>query len=224
MFVTRAVERFCVRASIILYSKLAGVLSLSSFQPIQAELVDDQQVEAGIVAQPPWQRLVRQRGGQVLDQGAAGRVADTQSLSTGSPANALDDPAFAHAALTDKDQVVLAADEVARGQFLDLRALDRGGVELPVEALQGVRIAEAGVADALGDAAFAALVGLFAEEQSRELQVRQAVVLGAAQGGVELLGTQRHVQRGAVGQQTLTQVRCRRLVPGRVRRAERLAR
>ena len=62
------------------------------------------------------------------------------------------------------------------------------GVELPVEGAQRLAFAEAGLADAAGDAAFAALVGLLGEQQVQELLVRQAVALGAGQDGVELLG------------------------------------
>ena len=55
-------------------------------------------------------------------------------------------------------------------------------------SLSGLRSREACVADAMSDAAFAALVGLLGDEQVQELLVRQAVAPGARQDGVELFG------------------------------------
>ena len=48
-----------------------------------------------------------------------------------------------------------------------------------------MRVAEAGLVKAVGDAPFAALVGLFAQESMHELQMRQALLGRAGQEGVE---------------------------------------
>ena len=89
--------------------------------------------------------------------------------------------------------------KVARGQLFDLSAVDGRSVELPVEGGERVGVAEAGCADAVGDAAFATTVSLVAQEQVQELQVGEAFTRGAAEQGVELLVAQRHTQRGEVG-------------------------
>ena len=68
-----------------------------------------------------------------------------------------------------------------------------------------LRFAEAGLADAMGDAPLAALGGLLADQQVQEVQVRQALPLGARQGGVERLGRQRHLERGEVRKDLLAQ-------------------
>ena len=52
---------------------------------------------------------------------------------------------------------------------------------------QGLTFAEAGLADAMGDAAFPAAVRLFGEEPVQELLMRQAVAHRLGQHRVELL-------------------------------------
>jgi hypothetical protein len=49
---------------------------------------------------------------------------------------------------------------------------------------EGLAFHEAGFADAVGDAAFAALVRLFGDQHVQELRVGQALPLGAGQGVV----------------------------------------
>jgi len=69
--------------------------------------------------------------------------------------DALDQMTFADAALTDEDEVLMAAHEVTGGERLDLNTAD-GGVEVPIEFGQRFQITEAGVLDAFLQAAFAA--------------------------------------------------------------------
>ena len=83
----------------------------------------------------------------------------------------------------------MTLDEGAAGQFLDLDTVDGRAVEFPVERTQGLEVAEAGLADTPGDAAFASLIGLLGEEQVQELLVRQAVTFSARQSRVKLFGT-----------------------------------
>ena len=76
MLVARAVERCRLRASMILKNRLAACGRLLAFDVIEAELVNDQQIEAGVITHPLGQGLVGQRGGQVFEQAGAGGVAD----------------------------------------------------------------------------------------------------------------------------------------------------
>jgi hypothetical protein len=95
--------------------------------------------------------------------------------------------AFAHAALADEDEVLLAADEVAGGERLDLDAAD-GGVEVLIELGERLELAEAGLFDAALEAAYTAQAGLIGEQALEEVEVSETGVLGLLEGGVELLG------------------------------------
>ena len=152
--------------------------------------------------------LIGQGGGEILEQVAAGDVMDAQFQTASGQANALNQPAFPQAALTDKNDVLLTANEVALGQSLDLQAWD-GRVETPVERVQGERLAEVGVLDEAFDAALAAQAGLVGEQPMEEVQVGQAGVLGLLQDGVELVGSHGDTQGGEVGEDLVTQDRSR---------------
>jgi hypothetical protein len=62
----------------------------------------------------------------------------------------------------------------------------------------------------MSNAPFPALVGLLGDQQVQEVLVRQAVASGSRQDGIELLGAQRDLQRGTVGEDAFTQVGRRR--------------
>ena len=81
---------------------------------------------------------------------------------------------FPNPGLAHQNQVVLALNKRAGGQFFDLDAIDGGLVEVPVELAERLAFNEVGLADAMGDRAFAALVGLLGDEQMQELLVRQS--------------------------------------------------
>ena len=89
------------------------------FQFLEAEFVDDQQVDAAVVAQPPRQGIIGPRLGQLLDQPGTGGIADPVAEHAQTAADALDQMALTQAALAHLDQVVAAADELAGGQFLE---------------------------------------------------------------------------------------------------------
>lgn len=69
-----------------LVEQTGGLAALRSFNLVEAELIDDQQVEAFVVAQALGQGLVSQASGEVLEQGSTGRVADPVAQGAGSPA------------------------------------------------------------------------------------------------------------------------------------------
>src|ERR1700694_2669017 len=75
-------------------------------------LIDDQQAEFGVEANAVVDGLVRQSSGEILEEFAAGDITDMLFEHAGSQADALDQPAFSQAGLTDEDDVLLAADEV----------------------------------------------------------------------------------------------------------------
>ena len=132
MFVTRAVLTRWLRASMILYHKLAACGQTAAFDAIEAEFVNDEQAELGVEANAVVDGLVGQGGGEVFEEFAAGDVTDALFEHARGQADALDQPAFSQAGLADEDDVLLAADEVALGQGFDLQTRD-GGIEVPVE-------------------------------------------------------------------------------------------
>src|SRR5262245_13747140 len=127
--------------------------------------------------------------------------------------------ALPYAALSHQDEVVVPPDELAAGQLLDAGPVDRLGVELPVERRQRLAVAEACLADSVGDAPLAALGRLLSDQAVQEFQVREAIAFDLGPDRVERFGTQWHLQGLKVGQDALTQVHRR----GRTHRAFRAA-
>ena len=66
----------------------------------------------------------------------------------------------------------------AAGQRLDPHPIDGLGIELPIEVGQRLALGEPGLADAVGEAPLAALVGLLADQGPQEFQVRHPLALG----------------------------------------------
>ena len=142
-----------------------------AFDVVEAEFVDDQQVESRPVPQTFRQRLICQTRGEIGQQVGTGCISYAQTLRTEAAAHRLQETAFSHAALTHHDQVLVTTDEFAAGQFFDLNAVDGFGVELPVELFERLRFLEACVADATFDAAFPASSGLFSDQQTEEFEM-----------------------------------------------------
>ena len=176
---------------------------------VEAEFVDDQQVEARPVTHAFCQSLVGQRGGEIRQQFGAGRVADSSAGRAEAAAQCLKQMTFSDSTLADDDQILAAADEVSGGQLFDLHAVDTGFVELPVEVFERLDLVETGVADAAFDASLAAPVRLPADQQAQEVQVRQGFVFSTPQSFVKLFGGDGDAQRFEVGQELITTVRCR---------------
>lgn len=136
---------------------------------------------------------------------------------TGRQADTLDEPAFSQAGLTHENNVLVAADEVALGQGLDLHTRD-GGIERPVEGGERQGFTEAGVLDEPFDAALAAQAGLIGEQSVQEVEMREACILGVLERRVELLGGDGDAECGEVGEDLVTPVwRCRRFCRARLR-------
>ena len=85
-------------------------------------------------------------------------------MDTGSLGDGLDQVRFSDTALADQDEVVVSSDKGGGGQLFDLDAVDGLAIELPVELAERFALVQSGLADAIGDAAFATLGGLFAEQ------------------------------------------------------------
>ena len=72
----------------------------------------------------------------------------------------------------------MAAEELTRGQLLDLGMVDCLAIELPVEICQSLVIAEFGFPNPPFDGPLATASGRFSEDQFQEVQVRQPLLLG----------------------------------------------
>ena len=132
MLVTRAVLDTLAAGVDDLVPQAGGLRTDGTFDAVEAEFVNDQEAELGIEANAVVDGLVGQGGGEVFEKFAAGDVMDALFEHARGQADALDQSAFAQAALADEDDVLFAADEVALGQRLDLQAWD-GGIEVPIE-------------------------------------------------------------------------------------------
>ena len=105
-----------------------------------------------------------------------------------------------------EDEVLPAINESAGGQILDLHTLDGLGVEIPIEAGQGLDFGEVSLADAACGAALAAQAGLIGDEAVQELQVGAAVLGSLGQSSVQVRGHQGNAEHREVGQNAFTQV------------------
>ena len=197
-----------------LVPQAGGLRTEAAFDAVKAEFVNDEEVELGIEADTVREGLVGHRSGEVFQQFAAGDVVDGMLEHARSQADALDEPAFAEAALARKDDVLLAADEVALGQRFDLESRNRR-VEVPVECAQGRASRKLASLMRRSMRRCAAQAGLSGEQAVQELQVRSAVLFGVGQGGVELVGGDGHAQSREVGEDLITQAWAGR---GRLRR------
>ena len=146
--------------------------AFAAFDAVEAELVDDHHVESRPVADTAGQALIGQRLSQVFQQLGAGGVTHSVSQLTETPRECLQEKTLSDAALADHDEILAAADELAGGQPFDLGAVDRLGVEFPVEVGQALVFAELGVANPPFDRPLAAACGRLSQDQLQEVQVR----------------------------------------------------
>ena len=90
-----------------------------------------------------WLKASSFRKSEVQDQVENGPVKHVKVHLDGSVAKGLSQVGFAHARRADKQDVGGLTHELAGGQFKDLFAVD-GGIELPVELVEGFEVPEAG--------------------------------------------------------------------------------
>ena len=133
--------------------------TLESLDPVEAKLVDDQQVGILVFSQTLRERFIRERGGKVGDELGGGSVDNAKAKGASLHPDGLDDVAFSDARLSDQDQVGAASDELTRGKLLDLNAVEGFTIEVPVEVLDQLSFGELGSSDTSFGRTFTALVG-----------------------------------------------------------------
>lgn len=126
-----------------------------------------------------------------MKQLRARRVPGSVADHTGPDSDRLDEVTLSDPALANEHQVVVAPDEVPRGQLLDLYPVDRLGVEVPVEFLQRLSLAKPRLPDPSLDGPVAPPDRLMADQQVDEVEMRQLFSLGSGKRLVELLARQR---------------------------------
>jgi hypothetical protein len=167
--------------------KQAGRLRiLRAFDQVEAKFVDDEQFLAGIITQAFGQAMIGQGGGQVVQQIGTGDVADAK-LYTGAAANRLNHEGLAQARLANHDQIGVPANERRRGQFLNLHAVPRLTVEVPVKVAQQANITEPRFLDAASDAPFTTLIGKISQHAMGKFHIGPALLLSLNQHLIERL-------------------------------------
>jgi len=79
--------------------------------------------------------------------------------------------------LTDHDEVFPAADEISARKGLDLHAVDRLGIEGPIEIFEGPDLREVRLPDTPLDPSALPLSGLLGDQALDELQMRETFLL-----------------------------------------------
>jgi len=107
-------------------------------------------------------------------------VKDLEASFDGVVADSLSQMALAQTRRPDQEHIAALADERAGGQVVDLLPFD-GGIEGPVEVLEGFLIAESGGFGAFGDQALLADVEFVLKDQFQELFMGQLMGAGFLQ-------------------------------------------
>src|SRR6266542_1462071 len=131
---------------VALADQLEEVVAALGSELAQAEVVQDQQVEPGQLADPGLPGVVGVAAGQLGQQPAGLGEADRMPLAAGGMPQGLGDMGLADTDGAVEDHRLPSLDVVAGGQVADLGCGELG-VEGEVEVLQGGRLLEAGAAD-----------------------------------------------------------------------------
>ena len=115
----------------------AGLRLSLTLESVEAEFVDQQEIEPSVFLQHSIEAPVGQGLGELLEQLGAGRIAYTVSQNTCGLTNSLENPRLAQARLTHQNHILASAHEVACNQLLNAPPIQPLGVELPVKAFQG---------------------------------------------------------------------------------------
>jgi hypothetical protein len=161
-----------------------------TLQTVEAEFVDQQQVQAGVSIERPSKGPIGQRRGEFLEQLGAGRVADAVTQDACGPAYGLENPTLAQASLTHQDDILAAPHEVAGGQLLNGPPIHTLGIERPIKAFQGGQFAELRRTKPTVNGPLPSAFGGLREQAMEELQVAQRFSLRRRQGRIQRGGCQ----------------------------------
>jgi hypothetical protein len=143
-----------------------------------ADLVDDQQVGAGVGGQGLAQLGLAARPGQVVDQLSGGGEACCEAVLDGAVADGDGQVGLATAGLAEEDQVAPLGDQL-RSQVGPQQGEAQAGLEGEVEVLDGLQVGEAGLADLALHTCVASVGDLLGEQDGEQLAGAPALGLGA---------------------------------------------
>lgn len=149
-------------------------------QDLESHVIDDQEIGFEIAAQGAVQLFRGLIGLKLPDHVEDGAVEDLEAGFDEVVADGLNQMALAQTGWPDKQAIPALADELAGGQIVDLLSFD-GGIECPIEVLQGLLIPEASGFGAFGDQALMADVDFILEDQFQELFMGQLMGAGFLQ-------------------------------------------
>jgi hypothetical protein len=156
------------------------------WQLFQAHVVNDDQVGFQVFADG----LVHLVKGfvfhEVAHQIEDGAVEDMEVLADGLVADGLGQMGFADTGRAEEQHVLGFTDKPARGQIVNLLFVD-GGIEAPVEVVQGLQAAEVGGLGVAIDLALLADVEFVLTDEFEELGVAQTIGGGFLQAHVQRL-------------------------------------
>ena len=180
----RAVRGHQRRAVLVTaHDDLEKVLARPIGQGLDSHVVDQQQIRLQIPGQDAFLAAQRFVPHEVPDQVEDGAVEDEAAGLDDLVADGLADVAFPDTWRPDQQDVLALAHELAGGQLVDRLALD-GGVEAPVEVVQGLPLAKAGGLEPARDQALASDVEFILEDEFQEFLGREGIAAGFLQAHV----------------------------------------
>lgn len=168
----------------------------------EADVIDDEQRGASPGLEANGVALIGEAGVQVVEQVDAASVADGELLLAGAQAEGFEDVALAGAALAGEDQIVVTTDEVEATE-LDDEVLVEGGLEVPIERLEGLALDEAADAHAPGDAGLGFFGDLGAENVLEQSAIPWPLLRGPREMLIEALGGVGQAEEGEMAPESL---------------------
>ena len=156
-------------------------------QLAQADVVDDEQLRPCPAPEPLAVGAVGEPGEEIVDEVDAARVAHGEALLAGEEHHGLEKMTLTGPALARDDEIGHAADELEPGELQYEGPVERG-LEVPVEVVEELALAQPAGLDATLDAAGQAGVGLAAQDVLEKLGV--SGLLGERPGEVCVEGVE----------------------------------
>jgi len=159
-------------AAVALEDHLVEVARLLRAQAAQAEVVEDEQIGGEQPAEDLLGRVVGARLVQGLEHAVGAEEEHVAAGPAGGVAQRAGEEGLAHAHGPEEDHVLLALEEAEGEEVLDPVAVEGDG-GVPVEALEGLLLLEAGPGQAQGEVLVVAAVDLVLEDELEEVELRE---------------------------------------------------
>jgi len=171
-------------ALVALGDDIVEVLVLGTLEGLEAEVVDDQQIDRRQSGKEPVIAVCGPGGMQLGKHPGGGREQDVVAGTDRAVAQGLGNVTLAGAAGTDDDDADLLVHEPAGGQLEDEGAVDRG-IKSEVKLLEGLLVAEVGPADGRSEAFLAPAGDLVLDDRGQEVHVGELLLDGLPVTGLD---------------------------------------